>query len=176
MFDIICFVVGTVLGAGLTMYILEQKKWPVKIQQMQEEVEARVKQETLQCNAATVRPVMGEVIAHIQEVVNIVEDAVLELIVRFQEITDAAIQDANIFRAIHTVKGTCSFLGYSKLESLAHTGETLLSLLRDGDLSLTPAIASALLKMVDAIRQMLACIQETTMDVFQVLTGLVRLG
>ena len=71
---------------------------------------------------------------------------------------------ANIFRAIHTVKGTCSFLGYSKLESLAHTGETLLSLLRDGDITLTPTIASALLKMVDAIRQMLTCIQETTMD------------
>ena len=71
---------------------------------------------------------------------------------------------ANIFRAVHTVKGTCSFLGYSKLESLAHTGETLLSLLRDGDISLTPDIASALLKMVDAIRQMLTCIQESGND------------
>ncbi len=71
---------------------------------------------------------------------------------------------ANIFRAIHTVKGTCSFLGYSKLESLAHTGETLLSLLRDGDISLTPDIASALLKMIDAIRQMLTCIQESGND------------
>ena len=71
---------------------------------------------------------------------------------------------ANIFRAIHTVKGTCSFLGYSKLESLAHTGETLLSLLRDGEISLTPDIASALLKMVDAIRQMLSSIQETGND------------
>ena len=71
---------------------------------------------------------------------------------------------ASIFRAVHTVKGTCSFLGYSKLESLAHTGETLLSLLRDGDISLTPDIASALLKMVDAIRQMLTCIQESGND------------
>ena len=114
MFDIICFVVGTVLGAGLTMYILEQKKWPVKIQQMQEEVEARVKQETLQCNAATVRPVMGEVIAHIQEVVNIVEDAVLELIVRFQEITDAAIQDAN---------QTASELASSEADDTGEDGE-----------------------------------------------------
>ena len=71
---------------------------------------------------------------------------------------------ASIFRAVHTVKGTCSFLGYSKLESLAHTGETLLSLLRDGDISLNPDIASALLKMVDAIRQMLSCIQESGND------------
>ena len=71
---------------------------------------------------------------------------------------------ASIFRAIHTVKGTCSFLGYSKLESLAHTGETLLSLLRDGDISLSGEITTALLSMVDAIRKMLACIQESNHD------------
>jgi len=71
---------------------------------------------------------------------------------------------ASIFRAIHTIKGTCSFLGYSKLESLAHTGETLLSLVRDGDLALSAEIASALLSMVDAVRQMLAAIEQTGND------------
>ena len=71
---------------------------------------------------------------------------------------------ASIFRAVHTMKGTCSFLGYSKLESLAHTGETLLSLVRDGDLALTKDIASALLTMVDAVRQMLAAIEQTGHD------------
>ncbi len=71
---------------------------------------------------------------------------------------------ASIFRAVHTIKGTCSFLGYSKLESLAHTGETLLSLVRDGDLALTNEIASALLTMVDAIRQILAVIEQTGND------------
>ena len=34
----------------------------------------------------------------------------------------------SIFRAIHTVKGTCGFLGFIKLEALTHTGEDLLSL------------------------------------------------
>jgi len=71
---------------------------------------------------------------------------------------------ASIFRAIHTVKGTCSFLGYAKLESLAHTGETLLSLVRDEEIALTPEIITALLTMVDAIRKMLACIQERNTD------------
>ena len=71
---------------------------------------------------------------------------------------------ASIFRAIHTIKGTCAFLGYTKLESLAHTGETLLSLVRDGELSLTPDITSALLAMVDAIRQMLTCIEQAGDD------------
>ena len=71
---------------------------------------------------------------------------------------------ASIFRAIHTIKGTCAFLGYTKLESLAHTGETLLSLVRDGELSLTPEITSALLAMVDAIRQMLTRIEQDGND------------
>ena len=39
---------------------------------------------------------------------------------------------ASIFRTIHTIKGTCGCLGLSKLESVAHVGENLLSRLRDG--------------------------------------------
>ncbi len=71
---------------------------------------------------------------------------------------------ASIFRSIHTIKGTCSFLGYSKLEKLAHTGETLLSMVRDGELPLVPEITTALLSMVDAIRQMLESIESTGED------------
>ncbi len=71
---------------------------------------------------------------------------------------------ASIFRAIHTIKGTCSFLGYSNLENLAHVGETLLSLVRDGEITLTNKISSALLSMVDAVRQMLASIERTGND------------
>lgn len=66
---------------------------------------------------------------------------------------------ASIFRTIHTIKGTCGFLGFSKLESITHVGENLLSKLRDGALTLNPAITSALLSMVDAVRQILSCIE-----------------
>ncbi len=66
---------------------------------------------------------------------------------------------SSIFRVIHTIKGTCGFLGFSKLESLAHVGENLLSRLREGELVLNPTIASALLKMVDAVRQILGSIE-----------------
>src|SRR5580704_9947962 len=68
---------------------------------------------------------------------------------------------ASVFRTIHTIKGTCGFLGFTKLESVAHVGENLLSKLRDGALSLTPEITTALLRMVDAIRQMLQSIEST---------------
>ena len=67
---------------------------------------------------------------------------------------------ASIFRTIHTIKGTCGFIGFSKLESVAHVGENLLSKLRDGEFSLNPEITSALLAMVDAIRQILGCIED----------------
>lgn len=66
---------------------------------------------------------------------------------------------SSIFRTIHTVKGTCGFLGFPKLESLSHAGENLLSQLRSGDLELSTAIADALLQMVDAIREYLSEIE-----------------
>jgi two-component system, chemotaxis family, sensor kinase CheA len=71
---------------------------------------------------------------------------------------------SSIFRTIHTIKGTCGFLSFAKLESVAHVGENLLSSLRDGHLRLNAEITSALLAMVDAIRQMLASIEESGQD------------
>jgi len=66
-----------------------------------------------------------------------------------------------IFRTIHTIKGNSGFLGFGKLETMAHAGESLLSALRDGTLALTPVIVSALLAMVDRVRASLKIIEET---------------
>ena len=71
---------------------------------------------------------------------------------------------AGIFRTIHTIKGSCGFLGFARLEKVAHAGENLLSRLRDGALSLNAEITSGLLAMVDAVRKMLAEIQATEHD------------
>src|ERR1700745_2896370 len=71
---------------------------------------------------------------------------------------------SSIFRTIHTIKGSCGFLGFAKLEKVAHAGESLLSRLRDGKLSLNAEITSGLLAMVDAVRQMLAEIKTTEQD------------
>src|SRR5437660_9386138 len=70
----------------------------------------------------------------------------------------------SIFRTIHTIKGSCGFLGFSQLEKVAHAGESLLSGLRDGKLALTEEVTSGLLSMVDAVRQMLGEIQATECD------------
>ncbi|MFH7030128.1 MAG: chemotaxis protein CheW [Heteroscytonema crispum UTEX LB 1556] len=60
-----------------------------------------------------------------------------------------------IYRTLHTIKGNCGFLPFSKLESVAHAGENLLGCLRDRKLVVNPEIANALLQTVDSIRQML---------------------
>jgi two-component system, chemotaxis family, sensor kinase CheA len=65
-----------------------------------------------------------------------------------------------VFRTIHTIKGTSGFFGFSKLGALAHDGESLLSLLRDGRTNYRPELASALLRLVDAIRQILSRIEK----------------
>jgi two-component system chemotaxis sensor kinase CheA len=67
----------------------------------------------------------------------------------------------SIFRTIHTIKGTCGCLGLPKLEATAHVGENLLSRLRDGQLVMDGPITTALLRLVDAIREMLSSIERT---------------
>ena len=66
---------------------------------------------------------------------------------------------ASVFRAIHTIKGTCGFLGFNKLESLTHAGETLLGQLRDQTQMVDAEITTALLALSDAVRGMLADIE-----------------
>ena len=59
-------------------------------------------------------------------------DTVDNQLVRFeQEPNNAKILD-NIFRLVHTIKGTCGFLGLPRLEALAHAAETLMGKFRDG--------------------------------------------
>src|SRR6266852_6837990 len=68
---------------------------------------------------------------------------------------------ASIFRTIHTIKGTCGFLSFAKLGAVTHAGENLLGRLRDGHLLLNAEITSALLALVDDVREMLARIEGT---------------
>ncbi|MGC2637797.1 MAG: Hpt domain-containing protein, partial [Acidobacteriaceae bacterium] len=68
---------------------------------------------------------------------------------------------AEIFRAVHTIKGTTGFLGFGRLEKLSHAGENLLGLLRDGKLEAGSEIISALLALMDVLRGILRSIEVT---------------
>ncbi|HEX4030814.1 MAG TPA: chemotaxis protein CheW [Terracidiphilus sp.] len=66
---------------------------------------------------------------------------------------------ADIFRSVHTIKGTTGFLGFKRLEKLAHSGENLLGLLRDGKLSADQPIITGLLHLLDGLRAILKIIE-----------------
>ncbi|MFY9270628.1 MAG: Hpt domain-containing protein, partial [Candidatus Manganitrophaceae bacterium] len=67
----------------------------------------------------------------------------------------------SIFRTIHTIKGTCGFLGLPKLEGVAHRSEDILSKMRDRKMAVTPEGITLLLEAVDAIKEILAHIAST---------------
>lgn len=66
---------------------------------------------------------------------------------------------ADIFRSVHTIKGTTGFLGFKRLEKLAHSGENLLGLLRDGKLAAEAHIITGLLALLDGLRSILRNIE-----------------
>jgi len=70
----------------------------------------------------------------------------------------------DVFRVIHTLKGTAGCLGFHAVEKIAHVGENLLDPIRDGRLATSPAISSALLKLSDALRHHLQTIETTGRD------------
>ncbi|MHB8189816.1 MAG: chemotaxis protein CheA [Ferrimicrobium sp.] len=81
-----------------------------------------------------------------------------------EEDPNAAETIASIFRVVHTIKGTCGFLGFAHLEGVAHDGETLLARLRNRELAVHPSITDALLELEDRMRTMLRSIEEMGSD------------
>ncbi|MEQ8329937.1 MAG: hybrid sensor histidine kinase/response regulator [Longimicrobiales bacterium] len=61
----------------------------------------------------------------------------------------------SIFRSMHTVKGTCGFLGLVRLEAVAHAAESVLGALRDGELDVSDAVVSDVLAAADVIKEIL---------------------
>ena len=68
---------------------------------------------------------------------------------------------SSIFRTIHTIKGASGFLDLTRLERITHAGENLLSALREEKLELRDEITTALLNLVDAVRENLEHIEKT---------------
>src|SRR3954468_3309289 len=82
-------------------------------------------------------------------------DTVDNQLVRFeQEPNNAKILD-NIFRLVHTIKGTCGFLGLPRLEALAHAAETLMGKFRDG-MPVTGEAVTLILTTIDRIKDILS--------------------
>ncbi len=97
-----------------------------------------------------------------------------EFIVEAYDLAEKAIQDIiaiennpddeiinSIFRAVHTIKGTSSFLGFGTLSTLAHRSEDIFGMVRKGNLKPDHEVADALLEALDLIKTLLDDIKET---------------
>jgi len=86
-----------------------------------------------------------------------------QLITLEQDPNDTEILN-NIFRMVHTVKGTCGFLGLPRLESVAHAAENILGKFRDGELPVTPDSVTLILESIDTIKSLLMVLEETEIE------------
>ncbi len=69
----------------------------------------------------------------------------------------------NIFRLVHTIKGTCGFLGLPRLEAIAHAAETLMGKFRDG-VPVTEKAVTLVLQSIDRIKQIVADLETTEQE------------
>jgi two-component system chemotaxis sensor kinase CheA len=81
-------------------------------------------------------------------------DRVDSELVRFEREPNNAEILGNIFRLVHTIKGTCGFLGLPRLERLAHAAETLMGKFRDG-MPVTADAVTITLSTIDRIKVIL---------------------
>ncbi|MEQ9124369.1 MAG: Hpt domain-containing protein, partial [Alphaproteobacteria bacterium] len=83
-----------------------------------------------------------------------------QLVALEQNPSDAEII-GGIFRIVHTIKGTCGFLGLPRLESVAHSAENVLGKFRDKELTPSADSVSLILRTLDCIKDVLAGLEET---------------
>ena len=81
-------------------------------------------------------------------------------LVRFEQNPNDGSILQNIFRVMHTIKGTCGFLGLPRLEKVAHAGEDVLGKVRDGEIEVSPAMVTLILSCIDKIRELVEHIEK----------------
>jgi len=85
-------------------------------------------------------------------------------LVKLERTPDDAETLALIFRLVHTIKGTCGFLGLPRLERVAHAAENVLGRVRDGQLTVTPGIITTVLAALDRIKEIVEALAATAAE------------
>lgn len=65
----------------------------------------------------------------------------------------------SVFRGFHTIKGLAGFLEFAAIQEVAHEVETALNLVREGKLSVTPAVVDVILGSVDYLDQAIRAVE-----------------
>ena len=100
---------------------------------------------------------LNEFLTETGESIDVVD---VELVKLEQDPNNKEVLD-NIFRLVHTIKGTCGFLGLPRLESVAHASENVLGKFRDGELSVNEHAVTVILESLDRIKEILAGLEAT---------------
>ncbi|MDQ0317656.1 hybrid sensor histidine kinase/response regulator [Amorphus orientalis] len=79
-------------------------------------------------------------------------------LVKFEQDPNNADILNNIFRLVHTIKGTCGFIGLPRLATLTHAAETLMDRFREG-MAVTPEAVTLVLSTIDRVKEILAAIE-----------------
>ncbi|MGO4404293.1 chemotaxis protein CheW [Bosea sp. RAF48] len=90
-------------------------------------------------------------------------DTVDRELVRFEQDPNDRDILRNIFRLVHTVKGTCGFIGLPRLEALTHAAESVIGQFRDGA-TVKPTAVTAILETIDRIKDILAELAEKGLE------------
>ncbi len=108
---------------------------------------------------------------YLVETGELVEQLESDLVALESRPTDADLLN-QIFRAMHTIKGTSSFLGFERMTELTHRAEDVLNLLRHGEMEVDARVMDVLLQVVDWIRRLLEHIREEANDGDEDLSGI----
>ncbi|MGN8224519.1 chemotaxis protein CheA [Gracilimonas sp. BCB1] len=98
---------------------------------------------------------VGEFITECSELIEMAESALLDL----EESPDDEELINTVFRAFHTIKGTSAFMGLEPISEFTHFVETLLSMVREGDLPFDRACADINFDSIDILNKMLAVVE-----------------
>ncbi len=111
----------------------------------------------LQEDSDTMDNILSEFLTEADEYVGIVDTALASL----EQDPDELEQIKNIYRLVHTIRGTCGFLGLPRLEALGHAVENVLGKIRDRELNATPDVIQIILESMDVIKYILLALDDT---------------
>jgi two-component system chemotaxis sensor kinase CheA len=80
-------------------------------------------------------------------------------LVRLEQEPNNADIIANVFRLVHTIKGTCGFLSLPRLAALAHAAESMIGKFRDG-MPVTAEAVTLILSTIDRIKEILDALEK----------------
>ncbi|MTI86510.1 MAG: hypothetical protein FH748_00930 [Balneolaceae bacterium] len=100
---------------------------------------------------------VGEFVTECSDLIEMAESALLDL----EECPDDDELINTVFRAFHTIKGTSAFMGLEPISEFTHYVETILSMVRDGDLRFDRACADITLESIDIINQLLDVVEQS---------------